>query len=147
MIKKIFSLIASIYFNFRYLPFKQAIKLPIKLHNPYFQDIKGKIIIDCEHIYRGMIDIGYWGVCLFPSQYGIVWQNHGGTVIFKGKCTIGAGSVISVNKNAILEFGDDFNHSAVLKIVASRRIVFGKSCRLGWNTFVLDTNMHPSIVR
>lgn len=140
---KIINYLKSIYFNFKYLPFKQAVKLPIMLHNAYFDDMKGKIIIDCEHIYRGMIQIGYWGVSLFPSKYGIVWQNHGGTVIFKGECRIGAGSVISVNKRATLEFGDDFRNTAILKIVASRTIKFGHSCRLGWNILVLDTNMHP----
>ena len=140
---KFYDYLKSIYFNFKYLPLKQAIKLPIILHNAYFDDMQGKVIIDCDHIYRGMIHIGNWGVSLFPAKYGIVWQNHGGTVVFKGKCGIGAGSVISINKRAELEFGDDFLNSAVFKVVASRKIRFGRSCRLGWNTFVLDTNMHP----
>lgn len=143
MLRKTIDLLKSTYFCFKYLPFRQAIKLPILLHNSCFLDLKGKIVIDSDNIYRGMISIGSWGVSLYPAKYGIVWQNHGGVVIFKGKCNIGAGSVISVNRRATLEFGDDFRNTANLKIVASRQIKFGQSCSLGWNTFVLNTNMHP----
>lgn len=30
------SLFGTVYFNFHYLPFKQAVRLPIYLHKPYF---------------------------------------------------------------------------------------------------------------
>lgn len=39
------SLPSSIYFNFHYLPFKQAMRLPIWLYKPHFLALKGKIII------------------------------------------------------------------------------------------------------
>lgn len=57
MIKKIWKkrrlfkyIIHSLYFNFHYLPFKQAIKLPILLYKPDLLSTKGKIILDCNDI-------------------------------------------------------------------------------------------------
>lgn len=40
------SILPSIYFNFHYLPFGQAIKLPILLYKPSFQKCKGRVIIE-----------------------------------------------------------------------------------------------------
>lgn len=36
----------SIYINFHYLPFKQAIKFPILVKKGHFYEMKGKVIID-----------------------------------------------------------------------------------------------------
>lgn len=35
----------TVYFNFHYLPFKQAIKLPIVFYKPHFGMLKGKVLI------------------------------------------------------------------------------------------------------
>lgn len=37
------SILWSIYFNFHYLPFKYAIKLPVILYKPHFRKLKGSI--------------------------------------------------------------------------------------------------------
>ena len=134
--------IQSVYFNFHYLPIRQAVKLPIILHHASLKDVKGGVKIQCDNIYRGMIHLGCYGVCLYPDN-GIVWENHGGTVIFQGKVSIGSASALSINKHAEVIFGEDFINTAALKLVASRKISFGKSVRLGWNTMIMDTNMHP----
>lgn len=39
-------LIPNIYFNFHYLPFKQAFKLPIVFYKPHFGMLKGKVSIN-----------------------------------------------------------------------------------------------------
>lgn len=143
MLDKVIDLLKSAYFCFKYLPFKQAVKLPIILYGAHFDDLKGNVRIESESVYRGMIKLGVPGVCLFYPHRGVTWQNHGGNVVFKGKVSIGAGCAISVNSKANLIFGDDFLNTYGLKIIASRTISFGKSNRFGWNTFVMDTNMHP----
>ena len=61
-LKKIFnlSILTTIYFNFKYLPFKQAIKLPIFLFNPSLKlGRQSKIIIQNKQISTGMIQLGY----------------------------------------------------------------------------------------
>ena len=37
------SLIPSMYFNFHYLPFRQAVKLPVLLYKPHLQKLGGGI--------------------------------------------------------------------------------------------------------
>lgn len=104
----------------------------------------GGVKIESATINRFMISLGsVQGPSPFYPKRGFTWENHGGTVIFKGRCHVGAGSAISINKSASLVIGDDFFNSYGLKIIASRTITFGQSTRMGWNTFVMDTNMHP----
>lgn len=142
MFQKIKDIIDTIRFNFHYLPFKQAIKLPIYVHNARFDSMLGRVKIDADKIYRGMITLGVYGVPLFPNT-GFCWQNHGGEVVFKGKFTCGTGGGISVNKVAKLTFGNDIFNSYGLKIIASRNISIGEGTRFAWNVFIMDTNMHP----
>lgn len=78
-------LFRTIYFNFKYLPPTVAIKLPIYLHNVKFDNMRGSIRIESDNIRRGMITIGSWWIKVFPNSPS-VWQNHGGTVVFKGTC-------------------------------------------------------------
>ena len=39
------SLPQTVYFNFHYLPFRQAIHLPILLYKPHLKELKGKVLI------------------------------------------------------------------------------------------------------
>ena len=48
----------TIYFNFHYLPFGQAIKLPIILRKPRFVRLKGKVSIENDNVRFGMIVLG-----------------------------------------------------------------------------------------
>ena len=92
----------SIYFNFHYLPIKQAIRLPIILYKPELLSLKGKIIIESNDIHFGMIRLGFRNVGIYPNT-GITYENRVGTIIFKGKCFIGNSSAISIEKKAELE--------------------------------------------
>lgn len=58
----------TIYFNLKYLPFKQAVKLPILVSNKvYLKSLLGKIIIECP-ISTGLIQIGYGEVGIFDNK-------------------------------------------------------------------------------
>lgn len=139
------AIISSIYFNFKYLPIKQAIRFPILLYKPYFKEMKGKVIIDASKVYFGMIRMGFWNTLQYPNS-GIVWENLGGTIVFKGKAKIGNASSISVGKKAYVEFGADFENNAGLKLISVRSIVFGVKVSLGWELIVMDTGFHPLVI-
>lgn len=136
------SLFYSIYFNFHYLPYKQAIKLPILLYKPHLRALKGKILIDSNHVRMGMIRLGFRTCGIYPNS-GITWENIGGSITFKGVCIIGNDSYLSFGSKASVIFGDDFRNTAGLKLVSARGISFGKGTRLGWGVLVMDTNFHP----
>lgn len=136
------SLPTTIYFNFHYLPFRQAVKLPIWLRKAELKKMKGKIIINSDEIKSGMITMGFREVSVYPNS-GVMWENNGGTIIFNGNCMIGNASFLSFGKNTQVEFGKDFRNTAALRLVSYHGIKFGDYARLGWESVIMDTNFHP----
>lgn len=116
------AIISSLYFNFKYLPFNQALKLPILLYKPYFKELKGKVVIDSSNIYFGMIRMGFWSTLQYPNS-GIAWENQGGTVVFKGNCMIGNAASISIGRKAYIEFGENFKNNAAMKLISVRSVI------------------------
>ncbi len=131
----------SIYFNFHYLPFKQAIRFPILVKKSHVYEAKGKIIIEAP-IKFGMIKLGFFGGHMYPNN-GIHWTQYGGTIIFKGSCMISNNSYIVQGKESTIIFGDDFLATASLKVISFKHIEFGKHTRAGWEAMFMDTNFHP----
>ena len=134
------SLFKSLYFNFHYLPIKQAIKLPIILYKPHFRNLKGQIILKGP-IKTGMILLGKYCVALYPNN-GIVIENHGGTIIFNGKCHIGNNSFLSIGPKASVIFGSNFHSTTSLKLASYYNIEFKDNVLCGWNCLFMDTDFH-----
>jgi acetyltransferase-like isoleucine patch superfamily enzyme len=131
----------SLYFNFHYLPLKQAIKLPVVLFKPKLLNCKGKINIESENIKTGMIQLGEYMVSLYPKT-GIIWENNGGQVIFKGKCIIGDLSALSIGEKAICEFGNNFRATSGLKLTSYFHIKFNENVLIAWEVIIMDTSFH-----
>lgn len=130
----------SIFFNFKYLPFKQAVKLPILLYRPDLKGMKGKVIIKADTIKTGMIKLGFMNVPLYPNK-GIMWQNNG-TVIFEGECYIGNNSAVFCGKTGKIIFGKNFGASTTLKIVSNYFIQFKENVLFGFENSCFDTDFH-----
>ena len=137
-------LISTIYFNFHYLPFRHACRLPILLYKPHLKKCKGtvEIVTDKQKVTFGMIRMGFPNCSVYPNN-GITWDNHGGLIIFRGKCGIGNDSYLSFGNKTIVEFGNDFKNTAGLKLISYRGVKFGLSTWLGWGVLIMDTNFHP----
>lgn len=141
------SWLKTVYFNFHYLPFKQAVKLPIYLHRPHFHRewggvslrLKGKVIIESEVISRGMIRMGFIQSTSHPD-HGILWSNEG-TVIFKGKCKIAQGSAIR-NGGGILVIGKNFSGNPNTKFFCYERIEIGNDVVGSWDVNICDYDFH-----
>lgn len=129
-----------IYFNFNYLPIKQAIKLPILLYKPKFIKCKGNIKIEAKNISFGMIKLGIPIVSVYPFS-GISIELLG-NVIFKGTCLIGNCSFLSVAKSGTLTLGERFSATSSLKLVCYKEIQFGADCLIGWENLFCDTDFH-----
>lgn len=59
--------IPSIYFCLKYLPFRQAIKLPILVYKPHFLKLEGTVVIENENIRFGMVKLGFLTHVLYPN--------------------------------------------------------------------------------
>lgn len=137
-----FYLLHSIWFNFRFLKFKEAIKLPILLYKPHFLNLRdAKIRIEGK-IYPGMIQIGFYRVPLYPNN-GCIFQVRG-NIIFKGKTKIGNNSSLIVGKQGNLTFGENFNSTSTIKIVCMDSITFKDNVLVGWDNLFIDYDFHST---
>lgn len=135
------SLLHTAYFNFHYLPFRQAIKFPIFLYKPKLLKCNGKVRIEAEHVTPGMVRMGEHMVSLYPNN-GITFENHGGEVVFKGKCRIGNNSVITIGNKGYVEFGHKFQATTTLRVVGYNKIIFKDNVLCGWECTFMDTDGH-----
>lgn len=135
------SILYSIYFNFHYLPFSQAWKLPILFYKPRFLKMKGKVKIEADKVTFGMIQLGFLNVSLYPNS-GIIYENHGGEVIFKGKSGIGNNSAISIGNMGRILFGEHFFATTTLRLTSYSSIEFKPYVLCGWECTFMDTDFH-----
>lgn len=133
------NLLSSIYFNFHYLPFSEALKLPILLYKPKLRTLKGSIEI-VGGVKFGMIKLGCNMVSIYPNS-GIMLELRG-KITFKGRCSIGNNSYISTSEQSEIVFGDDFASSTTLRLVCYDRIEFGNRVLVGWDCMFTDTDFH-----
>ena len=135
------TLLPSLWFNFKYLPFKQAVKLPIQLYKPTFLKLNGSVVIESVNIRFGMIKLGFFTSAAYPNS-GITIRNYG-QIVFKGKCHIGNDTYIIWGRHGKIVFGDDFRITCGVKIISECGISFGEHVRFGWGGIAIDTNFHP----
>ena len=147
MLKKIILFVRdfpkSLYINFIWLPFKQAIKLPIKINGKTKIENfkKNSIIIESEKIFYSMINIGYQG-CKFISENKMyIGINNGGCLIFKGKCTIAEGVNIFIDRG-VCTIGNNVYINRNLLIQSENNILIDDNCLIGWNVNIRDTDGH-----
>lgn len=139
-IKLFRSIFTSIWFNFHYLPFKQAMKLPILLYKPHIIASKGTIVIKGE-VRPFMIRLGIPQVYIYPNS-GVMFENWGGQIVFEGPCKVGNASAISVGEKGVLRINDDFRATCSLKLACYHQIEIGKNVLVGWDCMIVDSDFH-----
>lgn len=141
----ILSLPVTVVFNFYYLPVKQAIKLPILLYRPTLWGWSGKVKIKSEKIHFGMIHLGRRDSALFNKKG--VCLNNKGTIVFRGNASFGAGTVMQVGENAILDIGEKIANAIGLQIDCRYKIRILDNTSFGWNVILMDSAMHRTKYR
>lgn len=133
----------TLYFNFKYLPFNKAVKLPILVsHRVYLMECNGNIKIDAP-INFGMIRIGFGQVSIFDQHKSrSIWKVTG-NIVFKGNASIGHGSKISVA--GLLTVGKNFIITAESQIRCDKSIVFGDDVLISWESLFIDSDSHKII--
>lgn len=134
----------SIVFNFHYLPFRQARKLPIIFYvRPTFLALKGRIVIDTPALRFNMIRFGKCKAPIVPYK-SFRWGNEG-TVFFNGRLEISNHAYISCGRNGVLKFGDYDQINFGCRIITEKQIVFEDRVRVAWDCIFIDTDFHPLI--
>ncbi|WP_163408402.1 LbetaH domain-containing protein [Flavobacterium ajazii] len=142
-INKIFAhnFLAIIYFNFKMLPFSQAIKLPFDFYYKIrFENLSGKVFLNSEKITRGMIKIGGRGSEMFSRTTTII--DLKGIFKINGTLEIGHGCLIRVEKKGILSTGKNVRIGALSKVFCENNILFKDEIDFSWECQIFDTNFH-----
>jgi len=133
--------LAILYFNFKMLPWKQAIHLPFDFYyGVKFKKLCGDIILDSDNVYRGMVKFGGRGSEMFSGHKVIL--NIVGKCEFRGQAEIGYGTFMHISNGAIVKFGEKVRIGALCKLYANKEIVFGDEIDVSWESQIFDTNFH-----
>lgn len=139
---KVFVLILSLpkilIFNFYYLPFKQAIKLPIFIsYRLKIRDMRGTIRIDqCK---TGIIQIGLNSFGFVVGHGEALWSSTA-DIHFQGKVRIGCNPKFRLA--GVLTFEDNFEAGHDLLLICQSNIYFEQDTLLSWNVSIMDADGH-----
>lgn len=138
----ILSLPKSIYLNFRMLPFREAVSLPIFVrYNTILSNCSGRLLL-LGGARFGCVKFGFGHVGCFDKRYERSIWDVGGTLEIKGNAYIGTGSRIIVGGNGHLVLGNSFVNTAKITIICYRRIEFGDNVLISWESLIMDTDFH-----
>lgn len=131
----------SVYFNFRYLPFSQAIHLPILIYDTLIVGTPN-IKIQSKNCSYGMIRIGRIGYNVWCSSKSTIIFWDKGEIQFKGRSRLTRAIHIRVMDSGILSFGDNLYASSNLNIQCAKDVSIGNNVTIGWDCTILDTDYH-----
>lgn len=131
----------TLYFNFKVFPFKTALKLPVYFYSRVkFISLSGDVVINSP-IRRAMVKIGV-KIELGRVVMGISEMNIKGTMVINGAFSTGPDILIYINKDAILEIGENSYFGSRTRVMVTNKLVMGRYCRFGYESQILDSNFH-----
>lgn len=132
---------AILYFNFKMLPLKQAIRLPFDFYGKVrFLNLKGKVRLNANQLRTGMIKIGSQGRDMFALNPVIL--DIRGEIDINGYFYIGCGSTIRVEPNSKLTLGNKSRLGANSIIFCEDSITIGTNVEFSWDCQLMDTDRH-----
>lgn len=133
----------TLYVNFSFLQFKDAIRIPIICMCPVkVISAKGRFVLDCKPSF-GMVRFGSETASFYSR--GSVRIKNDGLIIFSGHISFTDRIFISCDLGGEIIFGDGDSFVVNNKIICASRISFGKKVRSSWNCTYIDTDFHPLI--
>lgn len=129
----------TLLFNFKYFPFRTAIRLPVLVsHRVWLMKLAGEVSV--ANVSTGAVRIGFGEIGIFDQHRSrTIWQVDG-KVEFKGTANIGHGSKICVAGTLVI--GDGVSISAESAIVAARKIHIGNKAVISWDVLIMDSDLH-----
>lgn len=141
IIEILLSLPKTLYCNLTWLPFHQAIRLPIWVHYKTHTVMKGTVKI-IPPINTAMIRIGFHTVpAKSKNECGSIIV-RGGKLLFCGDAHIGRGSNIYIEGKASLQLGANFAISACTSILCYKGIIIGRDVQFSWDCLLMDSDTH-----
>lgn len=132
----------TLYFNFRVLPFRQALRMPLLVSPKVaLYDVRGRVTVRGP-LRPAMVLIGFGELGAFDYRRSrAVWE-VAGQVVFDGPVRLGNGFKLSVSEPGTITFGADFVGLNEAQAICFRSITFGRGVGVGWNSLITDTDFH-----
>ncbi len=138
------NLFKTIWFNFKMLPFKQAVKLPFFIYGRMtMRSTKGTIVLDIGgQVHPGMVKVGKNDYYIATSVQRTIW-NIRGTLVIQGNTRFMMGSYLLIADHATLTIGGDEQiFGTNVRILCFDRITLGKNVRMAWDIQIMDSSFH-----
>jgi acetyltransferase-like isoleucine patch superfamily enzyme len=133
--------IKTLWFNFKALPLKEALRMPIIISWNVKVRSVGKITIE-EPVTPGMISIGVIKIDPWETNEDQIIFCNEGHIIFGGRTKIHPGVRLTVFPNAELKLGERVLFGCKTRIVCSKSITLGHDVRFSWEGQLFDTDFH-----
>jgi len=131
----------SIWLNFKALPFKQAIRIPIIVSwNTKIKNI-GKIEI-LNNLHPGMLIIGVIKLMAFETYREPTIFSNKGTLFINGNVKFHPGVKCNIYKGAVMTLGNHVGFGANTKIACSKSITIKDNVQVSWQSQIFDTDFH-----
>lgn len=134
------NLFRIVYYNFRFLPFKQAVHFPIDVSTRTIIKNNGRIVINAP-LKRGMISIGFLGSDIFGLKRTIL-ENKGTLQINGGGIRIGTGSSLAIYQGGRLDLYQNVSLGANTLLLCENQIVINENTCFSWDCQIMDTDTH-----
>lgn len=132
---------ATLYFNIHYLPFRQAVRMPIWIYgHPCFLGLKGNVEVVCDNLTSGMIQLNATKHTPYPS-IPFEWVNDGGTVTFHGPCSFDNGARFHIFGDGHLSVGAGVRATGVT-LGCQESIELQDNVWIGNGSIIYDTDFH-----
>lgn len=133
---------ATLYFNFKMLPLRLAIKLPFVLYFKIkFVNCNGHVVFPSNNVKFKMVQIGANGSDMFGHLCTTI--DVRGNIIIRGSgIRVGHGSLLRVEKDGTLDFSEGSILGARNIIFCCKSIKFEQNCLFSWDCQILDSDTH-----
>ena len=137
-----FRLLHTLYFNFRLLPFKQAIHLPVYIYGKIqFAYLGGRIIIT-QKISSGMVKIGRHIDNYENCGTSVIYIDEKSTIIFEGLASFGQSLVLRVVEGGNLRLGNKIWVGEKVGFDCTYSITLQEGASITHGCFITDSNHH-----
>lgn len=140
--ERLISIPKTVWVNFRYLPFRDAIKFPFFVTwDTYFRVARmGRVVFDCP-IRTGMVHLGFFKIKTCEPKAKTVFDIQG-SIVIKGDVHAGNGTKIRVFETGKMILGVDFKVSSLTAFNCFHRMEFGSNIQFSWDCLVMDGDGH-----
>lgn len=142
LLRDLQSLPKTIYFNYKTLPIKEAIKLPIYVdYDIKFGKLYKGVIKLPKDIQTYQIKLGKRSLDDVPEMTkGYITMTQNSNIIFKGTAELAYGITLCALSDSTIIIGNDFYCNKNCSIVSSSEIKIGNNVLFGWNVSVRDSD-------